>query len=102
MKFIRWFIFLILFSPSLIWAESSENQNGNTKGFAPIVIKVMNRGTNALMGVTFIFTLIYSIYIALAISFGSRNKTDFIALFWGAGIALSGGALAKIYYLFLS
>jgi hypothetical protein len=83
-------------------AEESPNAGQNEKGFAPIIVRVMNRGTNILMSTSFLFILIYSIYVAIGVSFGSGDAGSFVKIFWGSGIAFAGGALAKVYYLFLS
>lgn len=96
------FIFFIFSSGILLAEEPSASSKSDSQGFAPIIIKVMNRGTNILMSTSFLFILLYTIYVAIAVSFGSMGGDSFIAIFWGSGIVFAGGALAKIYYLFLT
>ena len=97
-------ILLLLFSLELpsAHAQNAPADNKQSARFAPIVIKVMNRGTNILMSTSFLFVLLYSIYVAIGVSFGSMQATAFISIFWGTGIIFLGGAIAKIYYLFLT
>ncbi|MES2307504.1 MAG: hypothetical protein V4507_01465, partial [Verrucomicrobiota bacterium] len=83
-------------------AQSTSDSTTTEKGFAPIIVRVMNRGTNILMTSSFVFIMIYSIYVAIGVSFGSIEASTFVNIFWGSGIAFAGGALAKIYYTFLS
>lgn len=103
----KWIYALLLISgfflaPAQANPSSVTTTGSSEKSFVPIVVKVMNRGTNILIGSAFTFILIYSIYVAIAVSFGSMESSAFVSIFWGAGIALAGGVIAKIYYVFLA
>ncbi len=102
MKTLLFILFLSLAGTPPILAQTPSKESNQSIGFTPIVVKVMNRGTNILMSASFLFILLYTIYVAIAVSFGSMKAHAFLSLFWGSGIIFAGGALAKIYYLFLS